>query len=290
MIRPIDHLVLASQELGALAAAYRRLGFLVGGRNRHPWGTENHIVQLEGSFLELIGLAPQFQPLGADDPAAPFANTLARYLGRREGLAMLALRSGDAVADARDFAEAGIGLGRTLHFERTAEGPDGTRRDVAFTIAFALDPAAPSAQFFVCQHHRPENFWNEAAQRHPNTARRLKGVILVADHASERAQFLGRLFGPGAVKPAGWGVLVDADGVSVEVMSPDVLRVRYGAFARSSARSEAGFLAYRIEVDSIEAVQRFLNVMGSPYEMRDGRVIVPASVARGAMLSFEPCS
>ena len=290
MARPFDHLVLASQDLEDLAGAYRRLGFLVGGRNRHPWGTENHVVQLEGSFIELLGLGADFQPLGSDEAAAPFANPLARYIGRREGLAMLALRSEDAIADAQDFAEQGIGLGRTLHFERSAEGSDGTRREVAFTIAFALDPAAPTAEFFVCQHHRPENFWNAAAQLHPNTARRLKGIILVADQPSERAEFLGRLFGHDAVKSAGWGVLVESDGVALEIMTPDVLHVRHGAFVKPTARSDPGFVAYRIEVESVEAVQRFLNVMGSPYEARDGRLIVPASVARGVMLSFEPRS
>lgn len=288
MSRPIDHLVLASHTLEELAGAYRRLGFLVGGRNRHPWGTENHVVQLEGSFLELLGLGPGFQMVGPDDPASPFANTLARYIGRREGLAMLALRSADATADARHFAECGIGLGKAMHFGRTAEAGDGTRREVAFTVAFALDPTAPSAEFFVCQHHNPENFWNPAVQSHPNTARRLAGVVLVAEQPYQRVEFLGRLFGEDAVRTVGWGVLVEAEGGPIEIVTPDVLLVRYGAVAKAAIGADLGFAAYRVEVDSLEAVQRFLNVMGSPYERRDERIIVPASVARGVALSFEP--
>ena len=38
--RPLDHLVLAVRDLDAAAAFYRALGFQVGARNRHPWGTE----------------------------------------------------------------------------------------------------------------------------------------------------------------------------------------------------------------------------------------------------------
>ncbi len=290
MSRPIDHLVLAAHDLEDIAAAYRRLGFLVGGRNRHPWGTENHIVQLDGTFLELIGLAADFRQLGADDAAAPFANTLGRYIGRREGLAMLALRSDDAVADARRFADSGIGLGKTMHFGRTAEAPDGSRREVAFTVAFALDSAAPATEFFVCQHHRPENFWNPAVQSHPNTARSLRGVALVAEQPSERAEFLARLFGQDAVKAVEWGVLVETGEGTVEVMTPAELHRRYGERAEAGAWSDLGFAAYRIGVDSVEAVQRFLNVMGSPYERRDDRLVVPPHVARGVTLSFEPHS
>jgi Glyoxalase-like domain len=61
MTRAIDHLVVASREPDAQAALYRRLGFQVGARNRHPWGTENHIVQFENSFLELISLGADFR-------------------------------------------------------------------------------------------------------------------------------------------------------------------------------------------------------------------------------------
>ncbi len=60
MPRAIDHLVIAARDLPEQAALYRRLGFQVGARNRHPWGTENHIVQFDGAFLELIGLGDEF--------------------------------------------------------------------------------------------------------------------------------------------------------------------------------------------------------------------------------------
>ena len=60
MPRAIDHLVIAAHDLPEQAALYRRLGFQVGARNRHPWGTENHIVQFDGAFLELIGLGDAF--------------------------------------------------------------------------------------------------------------------------------------------------------------------------------------------------------------------------------------
>lgn len=42
------------RDLDAAAEFYGRLGFRVGVRNRHPWGTENRLIQLSSSFIELI--------------------------------------------------------------------------------------------------------------------------------------------------------------------------------------------------------------------------------------------
>ena len=53
----IDHIVHAVRELDAAAELYRRMGFTVGARNRHFWGTHNYIVQLPGTFIELLTLA-----------------------------------------------------------------------------------------------------------------------------------------------------------------------------------------------------------------------------------------
>ena len=57
--RGIDHLVLAVHDLDAAGDFYEKLGFRVGARNRHPWGTENRIVQFPHIFLELF--LQQFQ-------------------------------------------------------------------------------------------------------------------------------------------------------------------------------------------------------------------------------------
>src|ERR1700694_4092624 len=56
MSRGLDHIVHAVADLDAAAALYRRLGFTVGARNVHAWGTHNHIVQLPGFFIELLAV------------------------------------------------------------------------------------------------------------------------------------------------------------------------------------------------------------------------------------------
>ena len=59
MARGLDHIVHAVRDLDAVAALYRKLGFLVGARNAHhrAWGTRNHIIQFSGTFIELLTVA-----------------------------------------------------------------------------------------------------------------------------------------------------------------------------------------------------------------------------------------
>jgi hypothetical protein len=44
-IRRIDHIVAAVRDLDEAGDFYCRLGFQVGTRNEHPWGTENRLIQ-----------------------------------------------------------------------------------------------------------------------------------------------------------------------------------------------------------------------------------------------------
>src|SRR3984893_9744211 len=93
MPRGLDHVVHAVRDLEAAAELYRRLGFSVGARNQHSWGTHNHLVQLPGFFVELLTVAePQKLgkrwPLGAVRHLQPSlsqapAGTLAAHSRKR---------------------------------------------------------------------------------------------------------------------------------------------------------------------------------------------------------------
>src|SRR5262245_54271605 len=139
MARGIDHVVHAVHDLDAAAAVYDSLGFVVGGRNRHPWGTHNRIVQLAASYIELLTVAePDVIPAhGARDfPVGAFN---CDFLAHRQGLSMLAL-SGEGAADAESFRAAGIGDFSVFDFERETRRADGSPARLAFSLAFARDP------------------------------------------------------------------------------------------------------------------------------------------------------
>ena len=88
MARGLDHVVHAVRDLDATAELYCRLGFTVGARNRHPWGTHNQIVQLPGFFIELLTLAEP-DKLGADGFSRLFGGYTRDFLKRDEGLSLL---------------------------------------------------------------------------------------------------------------------------------------------------------------------------------------------------------
>ncbi len=167
MPRGLDHIVHAVRDLDAGADLYRRLGFTVGARNRHPWGTHNHIVQLPGFFIEVLTMAEPSM-LGDDGISNLFGDFNRRFLETGEGFSLLILESTDAEADARSFAAAKIAASEALRFEREGKRPDGSPVKVAFSLAFARDPLAPAHHFAVCQQHYPESFWNPDHQQHAN--------------------------------------------------------------------------------------------------------------------------
>src|SRR4029453_4949831 len=152
MPRGIDHVVHAVRDLEAAAELYRRLGFSVGARNQHSWGTHNHLVQLPGFFVELLTVAEP-EKLGSDGFSALFGTFNRMFLKDQEGLSMLILESDDATADAARFRSAGIGVSDAIRFEGEGKRPDGS------TVKFARDGKAPVIGFFACRQHFPENFW-----------------------------------------------------------------------------------------------------------------------------------
>ena len=88
MPRGLDHIVHAVRDLDAAAEIYRGLGFTVGARNRHPWGTHNHIMQLRGFFIELLTLAEP-DKLGDDGFSRLFAAHTRDFLEREKALRYL---------------------------------------------------------------------------------------------------------------------------------------------------------------------------------------------------------
>ena len=285
MSRAIDHLVIAAHDLDGQAALYRRLGFQVGARNRHPWGTENHIVQFDGAFLELIGLGPDFV---APSPAAavhPFAGFLADYLDAPRG-------DGDA-GSALDRCGSGPtalpGGGdwrfRPLRFCAQRGGPDGSEVEVAFSLAFAASPAVPEAGFFACQQHFPENFWSRAAQVHPNGARAIAGVVIANQRPHDHVEFLTRFVGASAARTMSGGFAFEAGGAVVEVMTPETIQDRYGD--EVSAPNGPPLAVLRIGVDDVARTREHLAQGGTPFAGDDQALKVAARDGLGVGVVFE---
>lgn len=286
MTRRIDHLVIAVHDLEKTADFYRRLGFQVGARNRHAWGTENRLVQFPGTFLELITVGEGSQIAPHQPGQFSFGAFVQDYLRDREGLAMLVLDSRDAKADAAAFAQSGIGAFEPFHFERTGRKPDGSETKVAFTLAFAANPSAPRAGFFVCQQHYPENFWNPAFQSHENGAIGLASVALSAPDPSLCKTFLTAFTGIIPTSPALHDLSFRLADAHLDVMTPDDAAESYVSV--EAELDQPSFVAFAVRVPDIHIQSKRLEAAEIPYQHVGSRLVVPASAACGVAIAFEP--
>jgi catechol 2,3-dioxygenase-like lactoylglutathione lyase family enzyme len=223
----IDHVVHAVRDLDAAADLYRRLGFTVGARNGHPWGTHNHIVQFPGFFIELLTLAEP-DKLGSDGFSRLFGAYNRDFIARHEGLSLLILESDDAAADEATFRDAGIAGSETMTFAREGKRPDGSAVKLGFSLAFAEDRLAPEIHFATCQQHYPENFWNPAFQRHANGVSGIAGVVAVAEVPDRHRPFLEAFSGAAAV-PGGEGFAIATPRGTIEMLTPAAFSRRFGA-------------------------------------------------------------
>ena len=283
MSRPLDHLVLAVHDLDAAGAFYERLGFLVGARNRHPWGTENRIVQFPGAFLELITVGEGAVIAPHQPGIFSFGAFVRDYLTMREGFAMLVLASNDARADKDAFDKAGIGGFQPFDFARKAKKPDGSEVEVSFSLAFARDPLAPHCGFFVCQQHRPENFWNAAMQAHPNGATSLAGVSMVAADPADHAEFLSAFTGIRAFSATSAGLRFETPRGLVECLSEQAFAFRHGMDAPATGARLAGFT---VAVRDIGALAKHLDQQGIDWVEHQGACVIQPKDAFSLVLRF----
>jgi catechol 2,3-dioxygenase-like lactoylglutathione lyase family enzyme len=285
MTRRIDHVVVAVRDIDGAAAFYQRLGFQVGARNRHPWGTENRLVQFKTSFIELItvGAGAAIAPHG--ESSFSFGAFVRDYLDRREGLAMLVLDSEHAKADAALFAQEGIGSFEPFFFERTGRRPDGGEIQVAFTLAFARLANAPLAGFFVCQQHFPENFWNTAFQVHANGAEDIVVVALSTSEPEAEAAFLTAFTGVAPSIPAEHDLSFALAGGHLDVMTPDDAGELYGSVEAEMA--QPSFVGFTVCAGDIGEQALLLDRAHIPYSQIGDRLVVPASAAFGVAIAFE---
>ena len=285
MPRGLDHIVHAVRDLDAAADLYRRLGFTVGARNKHPWGTHNYIVQLPGFFIELLTLAEP-DKLGSDGISKMFGAYNGDFLKRGEGLSLLILESRDAIADAAGFRKAGIAAAEVVRFEREGKRPDGTTVKVAFSLAFAEDKGAPDLGFAVCQQHYPENFWNPAFQQHANSVSAIAGAVIVADEPSKHLDFMQSFSGAAAQQGDNGFVITTLRG-AVDVMTPGAFTHRFGVAAPDMNRG-ARLAAIRFVATDASLLQSAPEFAGMAGLYAGNAAVIGAEDAMGAVLVFEP--
>ena len=285
MARGLDHIVHAVRNLDACGALYERLGFIVGARNRHDWGTHNRIVQMPGVYIELLTVGEPDKLVGDGIPRL-FGVHNRDFLARHEGLAGVLLESRDAAADAAAFGGAGIAASAALRFEREARRPDGTPIRVAFSLAFARDPAGAEAVFASCQQHAPEMFWNPAFQAHRNGVTGIVGLVMVAENPSDHHIFLSAFTGERELLATSSGIMVQTPRGAIKVMEPSAYQRHFGVAPPDLARG-ARLAAIVFSARDRAAVAALLAQAKIAAATQVERIVVSPHDAMGATIVFE---
>jgi Glyoxalase-like domain len=287
LVRGLDHIVHAVSDLDAAVAFYARAGFIVGARNVHPpaWGTQNHIVQLLGAFVELLAMADPNGIVPHAERHFSFGAFNRDFLTRKQGLSMLVLEGKESAAEAQAFRAGGIGDFDLFDFARDAKRPDGTPTKVAFTLAFARDAAAPDIGFFTCRQHYPENFWNPAFQRHANGVTGIAGIVLVAERPQDHRAFL-KAFTGADVTTASAGITARTPRGDIEVMEPASFTRCFGVAPPDTARG-AALAVLRFAVADRTAARVALQRGKIGFSEQSQQLVVGPDLAFGATLVFE---
>ena len=282
MPRGLDHIVHAVHDLDAAGEAYARLGFTVGARNRHPWGTHNRIIQFPGVFIELLALGEMERIPPPRPRSLSFGAFTRDFLAKGEGLSMLVLE-GKGAADAESFRAAGIGDFDVFDFEREGRRPDGSSVKVAFSLAFAQDNKAPDTGFFTCQQHYPENFWNPAFQVHANGVSGVSGVVFVAENPADHHVFLKAFSGVSDLQSTSTGITIETPRGEIQVMDPAAYRLHFAVEPPDVARGMR-LAAIRFALRDPAAARAALGTSASE---RMNKLVVGPEVVHGATLVFE---
>lgn len=286
MPRGLDHLVHLVRDLDAAGEVYDLIGFTVGPRNHHPWGTHNRIVQMPGFFIELLEVSEPDRIPESSGSHFSFGAYNRDFLARNgEGLSMVALEGSDPAAEKAAFDAAGFGGFDVFDFTRMARRSDGQDVEVGFSLAFAQDPAAPNATFFTCTHRKPDNFWSPDLQRHANGATGVAGVILVAEHPMDHVSFIDTAAGVTARRATDDWYIAKTPRGDIDIMTRATFTERFGGPA--PAGTDLRIAGVRFVSPGAVDMRRGLAARRMIEEKIAGLVVVPPQAAMGVTLVFD---
>lgn len=227
-MKGINHLVLAAHDLAALCDAWAALGFTLTPRGQHPFGTGNSVIQLHGSYLELLAVTIPQDVVEHGEGEFSFSAFNRDFLRRHEGFSMLVFDTRDAHADIAAWSEAGLQTYAPFEFGRMAKLPGGEDIHVGFSLAFVSNPAAPWFGHFACQHFSPDYFAQPRYQTHPNTARSIHDVWISGDGSLGLAEHMKSVMGaPGRSEPPG-RIVFDTPTGTVVLATPRAFEAAFG--------------------------------------------------------------
>jgi catechol 2,3-dioxygenase-like lactoylglutathione lyase family enzyme len=274
-VKGLDHVVVMVDGIDAAEAAYRKLGFQVQPRGFHKkLGTANHLMIFDTDYFEILGIVEDTE----------FNAERREWLKGGGGLANVALATDGADVAYEAFKAAGLNPDVPLFFDRAVEVAGKTELAKFRTVRIPKDNM-PVVGFFVCEHQTPEFVYRPEWAAHPNGARGILGVTVIAEQPAKWIPELEKYFGPGSVKREGEGLVVDTGTQPIRYMTPKDYAVRYPGITPVRSEDHPALLTVRVE--NLAACEGLLKKNGVRLTKPDsGRLVVPPSEAAHLTLEF----
>lgn len=275
----IDHVLIGVRDLDRAQADYARLGFTSTPRGLHRgWGTANHCIMFERDYLELLGIV---------DPSG-FTGGLDRFLAEREGVLGLALLTGNPEATRDGWQAAGLDSAEVKDLARVLED-EGGETLLQFRNVMLAPEDTQDLRIFACAHLTPEPMRRPEWLLHPNGARAIASVTVLAPDPDSFAPTLARLFGQSRLTTTdrmiaahtGHGVVMVASEDDLDMLHPELEPLTPGTGPVVAVLS--------LVVDDPDRTAAWLTDSGVPFGRdKAGAVGVAPRDARGVMLEFLP--
>ena len=274
-VKGLDHVVVMVDGIDAAEAAYKKLGFQVQPRGFHrKLGTANHLMIFDKDYFEILGVVEDTE----------FNAERREWLKQGGGLANVALATDGADLAFDAFKQAGLQPDAPLFFDRAVEVA-GKIEHAQFRTVRIPKTHMPVVGFFVCEHLTPQFVYRGEWAKHPNGARGILGVTVIAERPAQWVPELEKYFGPRSVKREGEGLMVDTGTQPICYLDRKGYAVRYPGVAPVRPGDHPALLSLR--VDSLSACEALLKQNGVTFVKPDaGRLIVPPDQAAHLTIEF----
>ena len=274
-VKGLDHVVVMVDGIDAAETTYRKLGFQVQPRGFHKkLGTANHLMIFDTDYFEILGIVEDTE----------FNAERREWLKDGGGLANVALATEGADVAFEAFKAAGLNPDAPLFFDRAVEVAGKTELAKFRTVRIPKTNM-PVVGFFVCEHLTPEFVYRPEWAAHPNGARGILGVTVIAEQPAKWIAELEKYFGSDSVKREGDGLVVDTGTQPIRYMTPKDYAVRYPGITPVRPGDHPALLTIRVE--NLAACEALLKKNGVNFLKPDsGRLVVPPSEAAHLTLEF----
>lgn len=274
-VKGLDHVVVMVDGIDAAERQYERLGFQVQPRGFHTkLGTANHLMIFDRDYFEILGIVEPTE----------FNAERRKWLKAGGGLANVALATDGADLAFDAFKAAGLNPDAPLFFDRAVE-IDGRTEKAAFRTVRIPKTNMPVVGFFVCEHITPQFVYRGEWAKHPNGARGIAGVTVIAEQPAKWTGELQKYFGAGSVTREGDGIVANTGTQPIRYLTRQAYSVRYPGITPVRPGNHPALLSLR--VDSLAACEALLATNGVKTLKPDpARLLVPPSEAAHLTIEF----